>query len=299
MAREAYRSLYGDLTKLKDDSVLKDPAAGPDDDDELFELLLAVSDWVDHYCNRHFYPRNEVLLFDGNGGDRLLVPDLISVSELAQAVDGGNSFDRTWDAGDYRLLPHNAAPLMPWGHPYGAILGLSKGPAPTGRGAGFGAGIGVGLAEGFASGVANFRIKGMWGYRCFAEPSGATLAATLATGPAALTVSDGGQFRVGQTLLLGGAGAGGGENGEQLLIAAIDGNELTVSRGLNGTEPAEHPASTPLGILRWPPSVERAALIQAARIWTRAADFEPFYVDADVDTDVRLLLEPYRKSPSP
>ena len=56
MAREAYRSLYGDLTKLKDDSVLKDPAAGPDDDDELFELLLAVSDWVDHYCNRHFYP---------------------------------------------------------------------------------------------------------------------------------------------------------------------------------------------------------------------------------------------------
>ena len=41
--------------------------------------------------------------------------------------------------------------------------------------------------------------------------------------------------------------------------------------------------------------MERAALIQAARIWTRAADFEPFYVDADVDTDVRLLLEPYRK----
>ena len=33
MAREAYRSLYGDLTKLKDDSVLKDPAAGADDDD--------------------------------------------------------------------------------------------------------------------------------------------------------------------------------------------------------------------------------------------------------------------------
>ena len=28
MAREAYRSVYGDLTKLKDDSVLKDPAAG-------------------------------------------------------------------------------------------------------------------------------------------------------------------------------------------------------------------------------------------------------------------------------
>ena len=43
------------------------------------------------------------------------------------------------------------------------------------------------------------------------------------------------------------------------------------------------------------PAVERATLIQAARIWTRAADFEPFFVDSELDTDVRLLLEPYRK----
>jgi hypothetical protein len=120
MAREAYRSLYGDLTKLKDDSVLKDPAAGPDDDDELFELLLAVSDWVDHYCNRHFYPRVETLLFDGSGGDRLAVPDLIAVSELAQADTAGLSFGKVWEAGDYRLLPHNAAPLQPWGIPTAA-----------------------------------------------------------------------------------------------------------------------------------------------------------------------------------
>ena len=28
MGREAYRSLYGDLTKLKDGNALKDPAAG-------------------------------------------------------------------------------------------------------------------------------------------------------------------------------------------------------------------------------------------------------------------------------
>ena len=43
-----------------------------------------------------------------------------------------------------------------------------------------------------------------------------------------------------------------------------------------------------------PAPVERAALINAARMWTRAPAFEPFYVDADLDTDVRLLLEPYR-----
>ena len=277
MAREAYRSLYGDLTKLKDDSVLKDPAAGTDDDDELFELLLAVSDWVDHYCNRHFYPRAETLLFDGPGGDRLLVPDLIAVAELAQAEREGRSFGKLWDPDEFRLLPHNASPLRHWGHPHGAIKASGGG-------------------DGFTAGTANFRIAGLWGYRCFVEPSGATLAAELTAEATTATVSDGAQLRIGQTVMLGDARDGKGPASvEQALITAIDGNELTVSRGLNGTAASTHASGSAVGILRWPPSVERAALIQAARIWTRAADFEPFYVDADVDTDVRLLLEPYRK----
>ena len=280
MAREAYRSLYGDLTKLKDDSVLKDPAAGPDDDDELFELLLAVSDWVDHYCNRHFYPRVESLLFDGTGGGRLLVPDLISVSELTEV----DEFGKAWDAGSYRLLPHNAAPLRPWGRPYGAILSSSKGWASEKQ------------ADVFASGEANFRVTGIWGYRLFAEPSGATLAGPVAADAATMTVSDGSQFRTGQTVLL---GDGETTTAEQALITGIDGNELSVSRELNGSAAVPHASGTGVGILRWPASVERAALIQTARIWTRAADFEPFYVDADVDTDVRLLLEPYRKPSGP
>ena len=275
MAREAYRSLYGDLTKLKDDGVLKDPAAGPDDDDELFELLLAVSDWVDGYCNRHFYPRIERMLFDGTGGKQLVAPDLIAVSELAQGDTAGQSFGKVWDAADYRLLPYNASPRQPWGHPYGAIRAWIE------RG------------DGFAQGEANFRVAGVWGYRMFAEPSGATLAAEVAEDDATVTVSDATQFRVGQTLLL---DDGGQASGEQALVTGVEGNELAVSRGLNGTAAAAHGLGGALGILRWPASVERASLMQAARIWTRAADFEPFYVDADVDTDVRLLLEPYRKA---
>ncbi len=281
MAREAYRSLYGDLTKLKDDSVLKDPAAGSDDDDELFELLLAVSDWVDGYCNRHFYPRAETLLFDGPGGDRLLVPDLIAVAGLSQSGGVGGPFDIPWGADDYRLLPWNAAPTRPWGRPYGAIRALEH------------------RSGGFPGGEASLRVSGLWGYRCFFEPSGATLSAALTAGAATATVSDGSQFSPGQTLLL---GAGGGRDvlsSEQALVTAVAENRLSISRGLNGTAAAAHLPGAAVGILRWPPSVERAALIQAARIWTRAADFEPFYVDADVDTDVRLLLEPYRRPSGP
>ena len=288
MAREAYRSIYGDLTKLKDDSVLKDPAAGSDDDDELFELLLAVSDWIDRYCNRPFYPRVETLLFDGSGSDRLSVPDLIAVTELAQADNAGQSFNRLWQPGDYRLLPYNAAPLRPWGHPYAAIR--SRAEHRNG---------------GFTPGEANFRISGLWGYRRFAEPSGADLAAQAAADAATITVTDGAQFRPGQTITPNAANPAISENSanpaisEQMLITDINGQTLTVTRALNGATPAAHPSGAPLNILRWPPSVERAALIQTARIWTRAADFQPFYVDADIDTDVRLLLEPYRKPPSP
>ncbi len=277
MAREAYRSLYGDLTKLKDDSVLKDPAAGPDDDDELFELLLAVSDWVDGYCNRHFYTRVETLLFDGPGGDRLLVPDLVAVTELVEGGGNGSPPGKVWESGEYRLLPHNAGPMQPWGRPYGAIRARRE------RG------------DGFAAGEAKFRVLGVWGYRLFAEASGATLSAEAAADDATITVSDGTQFRVGHTALLG-VGDGSAESAEQLLVTGIDGNEVSVSRGLNGTAAAAHASGGGIAVLRWPASVERAALIQAARIWTRAADFEPFYVDADVDTDVRLLLEPYRKA---
>ena len=76
------QTVTGDLAKLKDDSLLKDPAAGTGDDDEMFQLLLAVSEWVDQYCNRHFYPRTQTLEFDGNGVTRMLVPDLISLSSL-------------------------------------------------------------------------------------------------------------------------------------------------------------------------------------------------------------------------
>ena len=81
-----------------------------------------------------------------------------------------------------------------------------------------------------------------------------------------------------------------------MLVTAISSNDLTVSRALNGTTAAAHADNSDIDILRWPPSVERATMVQTARIWTRSADFEPFFVDAEVDTDVRLLLEPYRKT---
>ena len=137
----------------------------------------------------------------------------------------GQSFGKVWAADDYRLLPYNAMPLQPWGRPHGAIA--------TRKGGG----------DGFPAGEANIRWSGVWGYRCFAEPSGATLAAALTADAAAVTVSDGAQFRVGQTVLLGAhrTAAAWARRGEQALVTAIAGNALTVTRGLNGTTPRPMP----------------------------------------------------------
>jgi hypothetical protein len=270
MAREAYRSLYGDLKKLKDDSLLKDPAAGAGDDDEMFQLLLAVSEWVDHYCNRHFYPRTQTLEFDGDGSNRLLTPDLISLTTLKEDTAEDKTFATTWVATDYWLEPYNAEPTEHWGRPYTLIRVRAKGAQDT-----------------FTKGEQAFQAAGRWGYREFKEDGGTDLndAAMTAT-KTTVAVDDGTQFAVGQTIMIG---------NEQMLVINIVANNLTVARALNGTTGAAHADNSDVYILRWPAAVERASLVQTARIWTRAADFEPFFVDADLDTDVRLLLDHYRK----
>ena len=272
MAREAYRSLYGDLTKLKDDTLLKDPAAGSGDDDEMFQLLLAVSDWVDNYCNRHFYPRTQTLEFDGSGTTRLLIPDLASLTSLKEDTTDDKTFNDTWAANDYWLEPFDAEPTQHWGQPYTLIRVRQHGTKTS-----------------FTSGERHFQVVGSWGYREYKEDSGTDLNdASMTATKTTVAVDDGTQFAIGQTIMIG---------AEQMLITNISTNDLTVTRGLNGTAAAAHADNSDVDILRWPSSVERAALIQAARIWTRAADFEPFFVDADVDTDVRLLLEPHRRIP--
>ena len=270
MAREAYRSLYGDLTKLKDDSLLKDPAAGSGDDAEMFQLLLAVSEWVDRYCNRHFYPRTQTLEFDGDGSARLLIPDLIAVTTLKEDTTEDKTFAATWIANDYWLAPYNDEPTQHWGQPYTQIRVRTKGAQDV-----------------FTKGEQTFQIAGRWGYREFKEDSGTDLNdAAMTTTKTTVAVLDGTLFAIGQTIMLG---------AEQMLVTNIAINNLTVTRGLNGTTGAAHANSTDVYILRWPAAVERAALIQSARLWTRAADFEPAFVDAEVDTDVRILLDPYRK----
>ena len=269
MAREAYRSLYGDLTKLKDTSLLDDPAGGSGSDTELFQLLLAVSVAVENYCNRRFSPLTATRTFDGTADVVLPVPDLLSVTTLKSDDDDDGTFETEWAATDYQLLPLNADPTQHWGGPYHALRVLTRGTKQT-----------------FDAGQARYEIAGIWGYRNLQEASGSLTDGAVADATTTtVTVDDGTDFAVGQTVLV---------DSEQMLVTAISGNNLTVARGLNGTTAATHADNTTVTILRWPAPVERATLINTARIWTRAPAFEPFYVDVDLDTDVRTMLDAYR-----
>lgn len=267
MKMEAHRSLYGDLSKLKDASLLDDPAAGASADSALFNLLLAASEAVDRHCNRHFYALAETRLFDGPGDAALALPDVIAIESLRSDDDGDGEHEAEWPAASYELLPLNAAPRSHWGAPHNAIRA---------RGAN---------GRRFERGPARHKARGWWGYGERLDPSGSTLRTRALLASSSLEVSRGTDFAVGQTLAV---------NDERMLVIAIASNRLTVRRGLNGTTPADHRAGIAVSLVRWPAPVERAALINAARLWTRTPAFEPFYVDADLDTDVRLLLEPYR-----
>ena len=295
MTMEAYRSLYGDLTKLKDGSLLDDPAAGSGADAALFNLLLAASEAVDRHCNRHFYALAATRRFDGPGEASLALPDAIEVASVHSDDDGDGERETEWPRGAYELLPLNAEPRAHWGGPHYALRARGGRRFERGEGrlnaeprAHWGGPHYALRARGgrrFERGEGRYEARGWWGYGERLEASGSTLRTRALAASATLDVTRGADFAVGQTLAL---------NDERALVRGISSNRLTVTRGLNGTAPADHRTGTAASIVRWPAPVERAALINAARLWTRAPAFEPFYVDADLDTDVRLLLEPYR-----
>ena len=270
MAREAYRSLYGDIKKLKDTSFLGDPAGGTGSDDELFQLLMASSEWTDRYCNRHFYPRTQTLEFDvPQATKRLIIPDLISITSLKADDNADATYEVTWATTDYYLEPFNAEPTEHWGRPYTSIRARDGGAIKT-----------------FKQGEKNIEIVGSWGFKQYKEDSASNInnVGGYSSTATSVIVTAGTDFAIGQTILMG---------TEQALITNIATNTLTIVRGMNGTTAAAQADALDVYIIRFPLCVERATLINAARLWTRAPNFEPFYVDSDTDPDIEALLAPY------
>jgi hypothetical protein len=83
-------------------------------DTELHGACFAASRWVEQYCQRVFYrsAAATVRTFEPTHSYRLKMPqfnDLVSVSALKTDAGGDGTFETTWTAADYQLLPYNPA----------------------------------------------------------------------------------------------------------------------------------------------------------------------------------------------
>ena len=273
---------YSDLTTLKSSGVLN--ISGTTYDTRLREILETVSRSIDRYCNRLFFVLVETRKFDGDGKDKLNVPDLISVTTLKTDDNKDRTFETTWATTDYLLYPTNASPTKVWGRPYTRVL----------------ADIEAGNKSRFPSGMQAVEINGTWGYREITEDSGSDInkAGGYTATDIALTVDDGTKFGVGQTIQIG---------AEQLYITGISTNILTVTRGANGTTGAAINDNDDVNIYRYPATVSQASLIQASRLWKRKDSGFSSRVgmgrtgvvetSRELDPDVQQFLSAYRKPP--
>jgi len=270
-------SAYADLDTLKSPAVLN--LTGNAFDSRLLALLEDVSRWIDTHCNRHFYVLTASRRFDGTGGTQLRIPDLVSLTTLSSDEDQDRVFETTWSSSDYLLYPLNAEPQQPWGRPYSRLL----------------VDVAAGSRAAFPSGPSTVEIAGRWGFREETQDSGADIneGATFSASDTLLTVTDGTRFAAGQTVLI---------DTEQLYITAISGNDLTLSRGVNGTAAATHVNGADIAIFRYPGPVVEACLLRTSRLW-RSRD--PAEAGGNtgrtgltgIDPDVQRLLSSYRRAP--
>ena len=240
---------------------------------------------VDRYCNRHFYALNATRKFDGEETTTLLVPDLISVdsSGLKTDDDKDRTFESTWAATDYLLLPSNADPATagnPESRPYTRVE----------------VDVDAGTKSDFPAGRQTVQIAGQWGWWRHLKRATETANAIADASTTSVTVSTRTDVEAGHTILV---------DSEQIYVKSYSGNTLTVVRGVNGTTAASHGAGAAIDIYEYPGPIVEATIIQTARLWRRkdsafaSATGFPETGQARVfnrlDPDVILLLGQYAK----
>ena len=266
---------YVSLDVFKGEGVMN--IVGDGGDGRLLSLLESVSRMVDRYCNRYFYVLEAPRRFDGDGGGRLLVPDLVSIDEggLRTDDDMDGVFETTWDAGDYVLLPYNADPVSRG----------NSGSRPYTSAAVSGS---VGSERRWPVGSGTVQVAGQWGWWRHLRRAAGTVERVPDTEATAVAVSDRDGIEAGVTVLV---------DSEQMYVRSCSGTSLTVVRGVNGTEPTAHDGGTPVDVFEYPRPVVEAVVLQASWLQSRMVGaVNPLEGGGGLDEDVRLMLGMYRKA---
>lgn len=237
---------YVTVNLLKNASVLD--ITGTGDDVRLRLAAENVSRQVDRYVNRHFFALSATRKFDGDGSDRLLIPDLISIDSSGLKTDDNldRTFETTWATTDYFLYPSNADPTG--GHdqcrPYARVL----------------VDVASGSKSAFPVGRQSVQLAGQWGYwRRFKRATEVVNEALDAT-ETGVDVDARTDVEVGHTILV---------DSEQMYLRSYATNTLTVVRGVNGTTAATHSTGATIDIYEYPGPIVEATIIQVARLWKR------------------------------
>ncbi len=276
-APDGVLNTYGDLAELK----RRLNVTGVASDSGLWMALHAASRAVDGFCNRIFYTQLATRTFDVADPDGFAVPDLVSVVSLREDANRDRLFETAWSADDYMLYPLNAEPESPSGRPYSRVTANPNG----GR-------------RHFTTGRSAVQVEGLWGYRSSVVGAAIRLNTdgNLAQDAETIAAVNGADAVAGRTLQI---------EAEQVYVRGVSGNNLTVLRGVNGTQAVAHVSPAAADLHVHPPEVVEAALMLAGDTWKRK---DARYVDAGgagegygqsrgLHRDVAALLSPLRRLP--
>ena len=266
-------NLYADVDMMKR-RYLHDSALTTTDLAELLRVLNDGARRVDDYCDRPFFAELATRTYDGNGKTQLWLPDdLLTVTTLKVDDNGDGTYEITLAVNtDYWLWPDNDTPKVR----------IDINPEST-------------LISTWPSGRRRVQIVGEWGYTNTTELVASVTTEVLDASETGVDVTAGTDFSAGQTILV---------DSEQMYIASITTNTLTVVRGVNGTTAATHVTSSVVRRYVYEEAVAGAALMWAGRLWKRreTADATTIVAPAigtleihrGLDPDVRQALDPYR-----
>lgn len=219
-------------------------------DTHLRTLTEAVSRTIDRACNRHFFALTQARKFDGDGGLYLLIPDLISVTTVKTDDNKDRTFEVTWAATDYLLLPSNADPTTrfnPLSRPYTEVW----------------VDVDAGTEDVWTLGHETVEIAAEWGYwkHLARATSKVNRVENHIAADTCIQVDDRDEFEVGQTILIG---------SEQLYIVNKDTvSKLGVIRGVNGTTAAAIYNNATIDIYEYPGPIREATIEMTSRLWKR------------------------------
>jgi len=266
-----------------DDLNVRMGITGTSNDGGLWMTLSSASRAVDRYCNRHFFVLEETRLFDIDDPAQVTIPDLVSVTELLEDLDGDRVFETTRSASDYALYPLNASPGSESGRPYGRIR------SDLGN-----------TATEFARGRSRVSIEGRWGYRFQLADTGSTVnsGGGISASVTIVAVDAVTELEAGMTIVI---------DDEQMFVRLVSGTNATVKRGQNGSTATTHVDTSVISFVSFPSEVVEATALLASRYWKSkdatsggfagVSGFAPIRVRSGIDSEIEQLLAPLRKLP--